>query len=275
MTDTSVPNSLVARTRTGEVPIEFSTSGAISDGDRQGVVDLVEQLLSTIDEPVQHVRVRMDHRPDRNRDRTTIVRAVIDLRSGSIRAHVAADTTHAALADLGGKLAHQLRHLIDRQRSLAERAHAHDGSWRHGMEPTARPDFFPRPADEREIVRHKSVAPDLTTVEEALFDLRMMDYDFYLYRDAATERDALVYVTDDGARVLSVGGHAVPRPAPDDVELDPHEVPTSTVDEARERLDAGHEPFVFFVDASTERGHVLYRRYDGHYSLLVPQDEEI
>jgi len=143
------------------------------------------------------------------------------------------------------------------------------------MEPTERPDFFACPADEREIVRHKSVAPGLTTVEEALVDLRMMDYAFSLYRDAAIERDALLYVTDTGARVLSVGAHADPHPTPDDVALDPHEMPTNSVDEARERLDAGHEPFMFFVDASTERGHVLYRRYDGHYGLLVPQDKEI
>ena len=50
--------------------------------------------------------------------------------------------------------------------------------------------------------------------------------------------------------------------------------PVLRLDEAEERLDVGHEPFVFFVDAASGRGHVLYRRYDGHYGLIVPIDEE-
>lgn len=273
MTDTTAPTPLVAQTRSGEVPIEFSAIGAISDGDRQGVVDLVDKLLGSVDEPVHHVRVRMDHAPDRNRDRTTIARAIIDLRSGSVRAHTSADTTHAALADLESKLAAQLRHLIDRHRSIAERSHADDGSWRHGMVPTERPGYFPRPAEEREIVRHKSVAPGLCTVEEALFDLTVMGYDFYLYRDDTTDTDALVYVSGGDAHLMVAGGPASEHPAPVGVRIDPQEAPTLGISDAQERLDAGHEPFVFFVDDSSGRGHVLYRRYDGHYGLLVPQDE--
>jgi hypothetical protein len=27
---------------------------------------------------------------------------------------------------------------------------------------------------------------------------------------------------------------------------------------------------VFFIDAATGRGSVVYHRYDGHYGLLVP-----
>ena len=30
--------------------------------------------------------------------------------------------------------------------------------------------------------------------------------------------------------------------------------------------------WVFFRDADSGRGHVLYRRYDGHYGLIVPVD---
>jgi hypothetical protein len=54
---------------------------------------------------------------------------------------------------------------------------------------------------------------------------------------------------------------------------DARDVPTVSLDTARESLDVGHEPFVFFVDATTGRGHVLYRRYDGHYGVIVPIDE--
>jgi len=45
--------------------------------------------------------------------------------------------------------------------------------------------------------------------------------------------------------------------------------PTLTETQARERLDVGGEPFVFYVDPVDRRGRVLYRRYDGHYGVIV------
>ena len=42
---------------------------------------------------------------------------------------------------------------------------------------------------------------------------------------------------------------------------------TLSESEARERLDVGHEPFVFFV-SDRGRGNVMYVRNDGHYGLI-------
>ena len=36
-------------------------------------------------------------------------------------------------------------------------------------------------------------------------------------------------------------------------------------------LDAEGEDFLFFVNAESRRGNVVYRRYDGHYGLLTPE----
>lgn len=47
-------------------------------------------------------------------------------------------------------------------------------------------------------------------------------------------------------------------------------MPTLSVAAAVERLSVTEEPFVFFVDAATGHGTVLYHRYDGHYGQLVP-----
>jgi hypothetical protein len=52
--------------------------------------------------------------------------------------------------------------------------------------------------------------------------------------------------------------------------LSPHPAPTMTVAEARQRLEAMDLSFVFFADAETGRGCVLYRRYDGDYGLITP-----
>ena len=48
--------------------------------------------------------------------------------------------------------------------------------------------------------------------------------------------------------------------------------PEMTEEEAADRLDSSHEPFVFYKDISTGRGAVLYRRYDGHYGVVEPRD---
>ena len=45
--------------------------------------------------------------------------------------------------------------------------------------------------------------------------------------------------------------------------------PSLTDAEARTRLAADGEPFVFYLDTVTGEGRVLYHRYDGHYGLLA------
>lgn len=268
------PNSTAIATPHGDVPIEFSATGAVSKGDREAILEMLDKVLSGVDEEAFHIRVRMEHAGDRNRIRPTTLRAVLDLRGGAIRSQVHAETTRGAVEAIEVRLRTQLRHRSDRRHEREHRAPSSpDGTWRHGDVGTARPDYFPRPVDEREIVRHKSVAPGRTTIDEALFDLDMMGYDFYLFVEAATARDALIWRNDDGtAEVECVGGA-------DDVPEHPDAVACKQtpaildVDGACERLDAGHERWVFFADAGSNRGHVLYRRYDGHYGLIVPIDE--
>jgi hypothetical protein len=43
------------------------------------------------------------------------------------------------------------------------------------------------------------------------------------------------------------------------------------VSEAIGLIDLAAEPFVFFANATTGRGNVVYRRYDGHYGLITPE----
>ncbi|MCQ8186760.1 hypothetical protein [Streptomyces rugosispiralis] len=39
--------------------------------------------------------------------------------------------------------------------------------WRHGSEPARRPDRFPRPAEKRQAIRHKSFSPARESPDEA------------------------------------------------------------------------------------------------------------
>jgi hypothetical protein len=45
--------------------------------------------------------------------------------------------------------------------------------------------------------------------------------------------------------------------------------PLLTDDEARTRLEADGERFVFYLDRETGAGRVLYLRYDGHYGIVT------
>jgi len=258
----------------GSIPVEFSHSGGISDGDRQGAIEAMERALEGMDEPVVHVRIRMEHSADRNKDRATSLRAVVDIKGGAIRADVSGDTAHAAIDALESRVRAQVRDRSARRHQLLHRGAGDGTSWRHGDVAPSRPDYYPRPPEDREIVRHKSMAPVGSNVEEALFDLDSMDYDFYLFTAASTGREALVWRDEqrESFVVRFAGGKSDDTVVPDGVIHDERDVPQVDLRTARERLDVGREPFVFFIDSETERGHVLYRRYDGHYGVIVPID---
>jgi hypothetical protein len=170
---------------------------------------------------------------------------------------------------LRDKLEHRAQHREAERRLVAI---PQPGEWRHGDLATDRPTYFDRPADERELVRHKTFVTDELTPDEAAFDMDQLDYDFYLFRDLASGSDSLIQRQPDGTYRMTHGHRPTVELGPTAVRLEVDELPApeSTVPEAIERLDNGGEPFVFFVNAATGRGNVVYRRYDGHYGLLTP-----
>lgn len=260
------------------VPFEVSTAGPVSARQRKAVVSMVERVVGAVAEPVAHVRIRAEHHPEHTRHAPVLLRVVVDIRPGPVRAHVDADTFHEAIDAVEHRLRDQLRHRAERrQASHQRRPSAHEGGWRHGDVPGARPPYFPRPVEDRRIVRHKTFAPAASTVEEAVFDLESMGYDFFLFVEERSGDDAMVDRDDDGAYTVHFCDGPVDgmtdETVPDGIVTHPHGAPRMGVEEAQERLDAGHEPRVFFCDSTSGRGRVLYRRYDGHYGLIVPVDD--
>ena len=61
-----------------------------------------------------------------------------------------------------------------------------------------------------------------------------------------------------------------PQSAMVPVTVSPHPAPHLSVPEAVERLELLMLPFLFFRDADTRRGYLLYHRYDGNYGLITP-----
>lgn len=218
-------------------------------------------VLDQIGAPVLYVQAKLTQAADPGRDRPARARATIDVNGDLVRGQVRAATMTEAIDLLADRLRDQLQHRAERR--LARRLR---GSRTAAAAPGPRHDRGP---DEREIVRQKTFAIVPAGIDEAIADLVELDYDFFLFLDAETGSDALIERAGDGYRLTRTSD---PEPAgalPPGVVVTDHAVPTASVEEVAMRLDDGGEPFVFFVDATTARGSVLYRRGDGDYGLLT------
>lgn len=100
--------------------------------------------------------------------------------------------------------------------------------------------------------------------------MERLDFDFYLFTEAGSGQDSVLYRDGDGYRLAQVE----PRPeALGEVELplhiDPGPAPRLTTAAAVDRLEASGRPFEFFADPETGRGRLIYHRYDGEYGLIT------
>lgn len=234
--------------RTGQlaaVPIEMSTSGDVSPEEHDLVWDMVDDLVSLRDEKASHISVRLSRQAKRGPN-TVELRVNMTLSGGSVRATERGSDVRSVAIIVEQRLKQALHRRVEK-RFDSHQQPANERPLPGAVDTT-------KPRTEREIVRHKTVSPAPSTLEEATFDLVSMDYDFYLYVDLESNRDAVVAKSGD-----SFTNHIGPSRA--------------SLASARDRLHVGNEPFVFFEDEDTHRGHVLYRRFDGHFGLIVPADD--
>jgi hypothetical protein len=177
----------------------------------------------------------------------------------------------AAVDDVAERLQRQLRRYVDRLVTFEHQpATPPTGEWSHHAWSPPRPPVFVRPVEERQLIRRKSFAFDPMSVEQAVDALKDLDHDFFLFHDAAADADAIVYWRDDqslgvieppSAKPAGCGGVIYERSrfsAPIDLGT------------AIAEMDALGHRFLFFENAATGRGNVIYRRYDGHYGLIEP-----
>lgn len=227
-------------------------------------------------QPILHIRVRLTEAGDPAVSRPAIAQANLDLNGRLLRAHVAAPTMREAIDLLHDRLVRRLDHLAlnwESHRGDEPMAPA-EHEWRHDALSSQRPVYFPRPPEQRKIVRHKSFTLAVERPDEAAFDMDTMDYDFHLFGDLDTGLDAVIYRGGPtGYRIARTeAGPAPAAPTAVPLTVSPQAAPRLSVAEAVERLNSTDWPFVFFVNPATERGNILYHRYDGHYGLITPAD---
>jgi hypothetical protein len=224
--------------------------------------------------PVLHARVRLTKCDDPALELPVIAQANLDVEGRVVRAQVAAGTDREAIDRLQARLRQRLEQVAEHweaRRGNASEPGPHE--WRHNSEPTDRPSYFPRPEDGREIVRHKSFALTVGTVDDAAQDMDSLDYDFHLFTEKGTGQDSVLYhAGPTGYRLAQVTPTPVAKLALHSLPLtvSPRSAPRLTVEEAVDRLGLLDLPFVFFVDSTSGRGSVIYHRYDGHYGLISP-----
>lgn len=247
----------------------YRAYGPVPSVTRYQVAQMMSGLSDIAQREVRSARVKVKRNENRNPDQTSIGQGKLDVSGTAVRAEAAAATPREALQTVGKRLADKLDRLFDaRSRGGFGPARQRDSD----DESYYRPDFFYRAPQRRAVVRRKTYTPaDRYSVSEALFALEALDYRFFIFTNEADDKTAVVYEVADGVAVREVDGS---RPDPESVPADLHVneagVPSIAVAEAVSRLNTGDMTFVFFVDSDRERPSVLYRRYDGHYGILMP-----
>ena len=234
----------------------------------------VGAVLRLAPAPVLFARVALAHEDAPGLQRPAVAKAYLDVNGRPVRAHVAAGTDTEAIDLLEAKLRHGLETLAEkRQARRHEPSEAIPGSWRHGVLPDTRPEWFPRPVADREVVRRKTYLLHEQTAAEAALDLHLLDQDWVLFTELATGADAMLALVDGGYR-LTVATDEDPDVSDLDGPVDVrHDVSRMNLSTALRLLDETDLPLVFFVDTDSDRGKVAYRRYDGHYGTINGVDE--
>jgi ribosomal subunit interface protein len=251
-----------------EFDIEISARGAVRVGERRYAEEKLARIAKFAPRPIIHARAILSEESNPSVERPATAEAILDVSGRIVRAHVAAAQMREAVDMLEDRLRRLLEELSDMYRTRRRANGQTEVS-------SARPAFSPRPVEEREVVVHKTFADEPQTPEEAALDMRLLDFDFYLFKNVRSGEDNVLYRVPDGP----LGWLQVtPGADPGDgyaLELQPDHAPAPTiaVEEATSRLDASGEPFVFFVDPSTGRGSLVYRRYDGNYGLIRAADD--
>ena len=261
-------------TDTQTLQVQTHAHGAVPEDAMDLAVLRVRAVLRLAAEPVLFARIKLTMAADPAVERPAIAQANVDMNGRPLRAQAAAETMRDAIEMLSDKLRIQLERAARNWAKLrGSQPVSEPGEWRHDSVPARRLPYFPRPIDERGVVRHKSYGLARMTPDEAAADMELLDYDFHLFTELSTSQDSVVYRADDRYRMAQIHPKA-DRLGLMDSDFTVSDVPAPKLDvaEAETRLEAFGQPFLFFVNAQTGRGNLIYHRYDGDYGLITPAD---
>ncbi|HEX4815450.1 sigma 54 modulation/S30EA ribosomal C-terminal domain-containing protein [Nonomuraea sp. NPDC049480] len=232
--------------------VQVKIRGGIRSADVRRARQTVAELARLAHEPVLGAKVKLATAPGLAVERRT-AEAVLDVQGRLIRAQASAVSTRAAIHLLGDRLRARL---LESTRDWENRRGRH-----HQQQPPG------RSGGQQRIVRTFTAARAVP--DEAVVDMEQLDYDFLLFTEATTGQDSVVYRAGDGYRLAQlVPQPDLPTPTCAAISVSPLPAPRLAPEEAIERLELTGFPFVFFADADTGGGGLVYRRDDGDYGLV-------
>jgi ribosomal subunit interface protein len=253
------------------INIEVTARGDVSERARAQAREKLGDLERFVKGPILGARVVLIQEPNPRISMPARAEAEVDLQGRFVRARAAAPSMEAAVDEVAERLQRHLHRyverLITRQREPAELG---AGEWSHRSWSPPQGPTFVRPAEEREIIRSKSFAFGPMSVDEAADALEDLDHDFFLFRDAETDADAVVYWCDDGLLALIEPRWVKSADDRGPVREENRFSEAIDLDTAVAEMSAVGHRFMLFENRATGRGNVIYRRYDGHYGLIEP-----
>jgi ribosome-associated translation inhibitor RaiA len=231
----------------------------------------IGELGRCTSQPVLHAHVKLSRHGDPAVQRPVVAQANLDVDGRPVRAQVEAETVREAIDLLAARVRRRLERAVEARRGASPAGDPHE--WRHDSEPTHRPNYFPRPADERRVIRRKSFTLAPCTIDDAAREMDLLDYDFHLFTEKGTGTAGVLYRAGGTGYRLALVAPALAdqvNPSGLPVTISRQPVPCLTEEEAANRLGLLGLPFLFFIDAAQGRASVLYHRYDGHYGLITP-----
>ncbi|MGW5452827.1 ribosome hibernation promotion factor [Nocardia sp. NPDC003979] len=264
---------MLVSTEPTDAIVRISVGRHVSAAAAEYVREKIGGALRHASEPILSVRIRLEGHGDPAVADPIVAQANVNMAGTAVRVQVTAATTRAAIDGLVDRLRARLERAA--RRSDGQHGRHRGGkpvTWHHGAAPRTRLPYFPRPMEEREIVRRKSFALAQETCDEAAFDMSLLDYDFHLFTESGSGLDSVLYRSGpSGYRLAQLD------PQPDRViqgavlvAISAARPPSLGPRAAAERLEVTGWPFVFYHDPDLGRGCVLYHRYDGHYGLITP-----
>ena len=149
-------------------------------------------------------------------------RPILDVDGRLVRAQVEGVTARDTIDRLEARLRHRLERTAEH--GEARRGELHEAGpheWRHQSDSTHRPSYFPRPVDERRVIRRMSLTMAPCTVDEPALEMDLLDYGFHLFTEKGTGTASVLYrAGPTGYRLAQVA------PAPAD-QLGPFELPVT------------------------------------------------
>jgi len=256
------------------VNVDVATHGPVDPAIAALAREKVAELDSVVGRPLGGARVVLLQEENPRIPRSARAEGEVWLGRQAIRGRVEAESMPRAVDDLAERLRQQLRRHADRLTTRARMpAEVGEGEWRRAAWTPPRPPRSWRDPGDRQVIRRKTFALEPTDAVGAAADMAALDHDFYLFHDADTDADSVVYRRDDGRlAVIAPQDAATPTESgPDDVVREPSRYSERlALEDAVSKMDELNHRFLFFTDAATGRGAVLYLRYDGHYGLIEP-----